>query len=330
MSDQGQMAWSTPEPVHSDERTRGFDPVTVFVATVPPRSLSALLPLLAAERPLGALQHLKRVRPANGMQQVILAPVAESTLSELELLLARSGIDTHGDSGATIDQVAVSRWAPATRAQFDDWKERWPMSFRLAAAERSDALSDAEVAAAQRFMQLALDAAEDAAAAGDEPVGAVMADPKSGVVVARASDLRRTHHPLMHATMACIEAVASAERARRAREAASQADEQPNAGEKRGRHDNDQDDGQDEVAEPDEGEGRADLGGYLCSGLDLYVTREPCAMCAMALVHSRIRRVFYGERSDEGALGSAHKLHVHPSLNHHYLVFRDLRRQLQP
>lgn len=61
---------------------------------------------------------------------------------------------------------------------------------------------------------------------------------------------------------------------------------------------------------------------YLCTGYDLYVTREPCIMCAMALVHSRISRVFYGSQHQEGALGSKYKLHVQHGINHHYEVFR--------
>lgn len=77
-----------------------------------------------------------------------------------------------------------------------------------------------------------------------------------------------------------------------------------------------------------EGEG-GDAGGalaparpYLCTGWDCYVAREPCAMCAMALVHARVRRVVYG-RADAaaGALESRWRLHAVRSLNHHYAVY---------
>lgn len=42
----------------------------------------------------------------------------------------------------------------------------------------------------------------------------------------------------------------------------------------------------------------------------------------MALVHSRISRVFYGSPHPEGALGSKYKLHVQPGINHRYQVFK--------
>lgn len=45
-------------------------------------------------------------------------------------------------------------------------------------------------------------------------------------------------------------------------------------------------------------------------------------MCAMALVHSRVRRVIYCKPDFEfGALGGNFKLHSQRSLNHHYTVF---------
>lgn len=65
---------------------------------------------------------------------------------------------------------------------------------------------------------------------------------------------------------------------------------------------------------------------YLCTGFDCYVVREPCAMCAMALVHSRMRRVIYAARDAAGgALGGQFSLHAQRSLNHHYEVYRTVQ-----
>lgn len=62
---------------------------------------------------------------------------------------------------------------------------------------------------------------------------------------------------------------------------------------------------------------------YLCTGYDIYLLWEPCTMCAMALVHQRIRRIFYAfPNPGDGALGSVHRLQGEKSLNHHYAVFR--------
>lgn len=62
---------------------------------------------------------------------------------------------------------------------------------------------------------------------------------------------------------------------------------------------------------------------YLCTGFDIYLVWEPCAMCAMALVHQRFKRVFYAFPNPvTGALGGVYRLHGERSLNHHYTVFR--------
>jgi tRNA(adenine34) deaminase len=63
------------------------------------------------------------------------------------------------------------------------------------------------------------------------------------------------------------------------------------------------------------------LGNYRLSGCDLFVTLEPCAMCAGAIIHARIARVFYGARDPKtGACGSVADLFANPLLNHHATV----------
>ena len=61
----------------------------------------------------------------------------------------------------------------------------------------------------------------------------------------------------------------------------------------------------------------AAVGDWRLDECDLYVTKEPCAMCAGALVHTRIRRVIFG-RTDPvaGAAGSVMNLLQMPALNH--------------
>ena len=64
-------------------------------------------------------------------------------------------------------------------------------------------------------------------------------------------------------------------------------------------------------------EAGAAVGNYRLSGADLFATIEPCAMCAGALVHSRIRRLVYGADDPKaGAVHSVMRVLNHPGLNH--------------
>ncbi len=68
--------------------------------------------------------------------------------------------------------------------------------------------------------------------------------------------------------------------------------------------------------------GRA-LGNHRLVGSTLYVTLEPCAMCAMALVHARVARVVYGAADPKtGACGSVFDLLADPRHNHRVQVDR--------
>ena len=63
------------------------------------------------------------------------------------------------------------------------------------------------------------------------------------------------------------------------------------------------------------------LANYRLTGCDLYVTIEPCAMCAGAILQARIGRVVFGARDPKtGACGSVIDLFAEPRLNHHAQV----------
>ncbi len=63
------------------------------------------------------------------------------------------------------------------------------------------------------------------------------------------------------------------------------------------------------------------LANYRLEGCTLYVTLEPCAMCAGAMIHARIARLVYGAADPKaGAAGSVLSVLNHPQLNHQMQV----------
>jgi tRNA(adenine34) deaminase len=67
------------------------------------------------------------------------------------------------------------------------------------------------------------------------------------------------------------------------------------------------------------------IGNYRLVDCELYVTLEPCAMCAGAIQHARISRLIYGASDYKtGACGSVINLMAEPKLNHHTEVSKDI------
>ena len=121
-------------------------------------------------------------------------------------------------------------------------------------------------------MDMALDEARAAAAAGEVPIGCVIVH--DGEAIARAGNRTLADRdPTAHAEMLAIRAASTA------------------------------------------------LGSERLVDCDLYVTLEPCAMCAGAIMHSRISRVIYGARDPKtGVHGSVVDLFGVERLNHHATV----------
>lgn len=63
------------------------------------------------------------------------------------------------------------------------------------------------------------------------------------------------------------------------------------------------------------------LGNYRLSGCELFVTLEPCAMCAGAMIHARLGRLIYAAADPKaGAVSSVLEVLNHPRLNHQMVV----------
>ncbi len=122
-------------------------------------------------------------------------------------------------------------------------------------------------------MRAALDAAVQAAAEGEVPVGAVVV--RNGEIVASAGNApRRLHDPSAHAEMRAIRAAAQA------------------------------------------------LGRDRLEDCDLWVTLEPCAMCAGAIAHARIARLYYAAGDPKGgAVEHGPRLFGQPTCHHRPEVY---------
>jgi len=70
----------------------------------------------------------------------------------------------------------------------------------------------------------------------------------------------------------------------------------------------------------------AAIGSWRLEDATVFVTLEPCAMCAGAMVNARVGRVVFGARSlDNGACGSLYQLGSDPRLNHEFETVVDVR-----
>ncbi len=305
-------------PVLSDKQSQDTELLLAYAAPIlEKRQTSRLVQKLSLIYPLPGLQHIKRVRACKDKSsphplEVIVCLARDvqvidcNRVTLADLLLSQS-FDFSGLGEPFLVQIPAN--PPLTRPQFENASKHWPTSFHedkhVTSALRGQLFSADQKAKIQEYMTAAVEAAKSGGEMGMDAVGAVIVDPESEQIVAVGHDCKRGSHPLHHAVMVCIDLVAcgqgggaysyekypacwfsSSESFRNACNAK-------------------------ETGLP-----------YICTGYDLYVTREPCVMCAMALVHSRINRVFYGAPSADGALGSKYKIHCQKDLNHHFEVFK--------
>ncbi|MHB1745791.1 MAG: tRNA adenosine(34) deaminase TadA [Acidobacteriaceae bacterium] len=120
----------------------------------------------------------------------------------------------------------------------------------------------------ESWLREALAQAEEAQAAGEVPIGAVVLGPDGALIARGQNRVIRDHDPTAHAEIVALRAAGTA------------------------------------------------LANYRLEQCTLYVTLEPCAMCAGAMVHARIARLAFGAFDPKaGAVGSVLTVLNHPQLN---------------
>lgn len=307
----------TALPVLSDDQSQDIQLVQAYAAPiVNKRETSRLVRELNLRYPLAGLQHIKRVRACKEKGSphplevlvCLVSQVPDSKDATTDSLFSSEGVRPDGLGELFVVQVP-SR-PPLTRPQFELASKHWPTSFhedkQVTVALKGELFSSAQKANMHGHMMSAVAAARAAQELGMEAVGAVVVDSATQRVVAVGHDCRRDH-PLHHAVMVCIDLVARSQGG-----GCYSFDKYPEC-----RFTAPESSHDDRVCDSNTGSQP-----YICTGYDLYVTREPCIMCAMALVHSRIGCLFYGTSSADGALGTKFKIHSLKDLNHRFEVYR--------
>lgn len=285
-------------PVLADSATQEAKLSPIVVGTVADKRLiSKVMTVLAKVLPLERhLQFLKRVSVGSGKPLVLICRGDDIEAAE-ELLKPHFDELVSAGLELPLKKHEIYCEPPVTRAHFDLVRSVWPCHFHEDKDLESLILKTRPDIWSSENFEFHTEQIERAVGIGSVSgkTGAAVVDPGRKVVVATVLDTSDAH-PLRHAAMNVIDAVAHA-----------------------------QGGGAWTIAEAFKDENESS---YLLTGYDVYLGREPCCMCAMALVHSRARRVFYysDENSDSGrrylgALGSATKLHTLPGLNHSYQVF---------
>lgn len=293
------------KPIVDDSITSNIPQVDATVCRIKDKKhISRLVLELNEKLPVPSLQHLKRVYK----DEILLYLSSEKG----DKSLLETTVDVTGLDLTSVRQVKVPLIPPKTRNQYIDASRTWPCAFhedKYIEKLLSNRLFNAsELEEHCTWMREAIVAAERS----QTPVGAVVVEPVTKTVLAVASDDRESN-PMKHSVMVVVDLVARTQGGGLwpVKEGdfvcSKDAKKLTVIHSKRN---------QDGVEKP--------VGPYLCTGYDLYITREPCTMCAMALVHSRVRRVFYGSVNKSGALGTLTKVHLLKDLNHRYEVFKGL------
>jgi len=307
------------------------------------RFTSAVTKCLAEHFPLGGLRHLKRVRhtikqigDSSYLQVLLLVKTIHKDIVEWRNAEVDFDFFQKSDMFEHISQmlqnpifVYIPSKPPLTKKQYEYSRKFWPVSFHedkiISQLVDCSLFKSSDLLLIEENMKIAINCAKVGQRFDSTCIGVAIVDPSTNTLLAASFDLQNAKlikcskyqdaHPLWHAVMVAVDLVARGQGAgaysykpflKDAPEVQDGLYYKPGIS-----------DSKSHLAVSSEAANEP----YLCTGLHAYITREPCVMCCMALLHSRIERVYFGISSSEGGFGSACKIHTMKKLNHRFQVF---------
>lgn len=235
------------------------------------------------------LHHIKRFKKQEeGSNTLIVTVLCTATYLGFQDLLALLEDDTRvAIESDSLRILRVPKELPLTKEIAQVWSQLiWPMAWKGNPNHQALLTSDLDLEQERRIIETLIDNINDYLKYPFVTVVAQKESAKGPIKILHIAFDERDKHPLHHSIMNAIAMVAQEEEALR--------------------RENDP-------------EG---TNGYLCQNLLFYTSYEPCAMCAMALVHSRIERLTYLSKHKRGAIESSYFIGDRRDLNWTFDIWR--------
>ncbi|CCK69686.1 Tad3p KNAG_0C05880 [Huiozyma naganishii CBS 8797] len=278
------------------ENVNEADLVDVWAIDIEPRESRKVIDLIRChtqdQDPIN-LQHIKRIKKSHDNKTLITVVASKeliSDLSELECLLKKEEINYK----SVIEDVKVPRIGPSTKELITEWSTKyWPINWNGNPNDQILTSYEFDMDLIKDLLgRITAKASSEQLTGNRFPIVSAFVDPKDKANVLFATDKRcnPSYNMLDHSIMRGIRKVAERQKANAFNKTFTGTT-------------------------------------YLCVDYDVYTTHEPCSMCAMALIHSRVKRcIFIKDMPETGSLkvgsGDGYCIHSNKALNSKYEVFQ--------
>ncbi|KAH3682524.1 hypothetical protein WICPIJ_006515 [Wickerhamomyces pijperi] len=274
--------------ISTDPKINILNLIPVWVIEINPKDSSKALNGVKSvtEDPVN-LQHVKRVKKEAGKNTLTVLVCSKTYLStEEEVIQMLSSLNV--PDYTNLRTVEVPDHGPNIKELSNQWtREHWPLIWK--GNVNDQILNDTVInmdfiySHLKKISEKSLEIEMETQKEKDNTaLPIVTLIAKGPEIVAMESDKRSPTDPLTHSIMSCIDQITSTQKLNNT-DTSHQ---------------------------------------YLLQGYDVYTTHEPCTMCCMALIHSRINRLIYLKQScDTGSLRSRYFIHDNKYLNSKYEVW---------